>query len=185
MIDRRRLVMGLAAAAALPPAPAAAAEGCVWPPPQWVQGGFPSRRWANLLYVNTGERFKTIYCDEGRYILSAIKEFSWVCRDFRVNEWTFLDPRLLDILFVLHWKYCQDEIIVYSGYRTPQSNSQLEGAAKNSQHLMGRALDIHLPNIDNIAVALDFRTFVYGGVGMYPMKGFTHIDMGPLRRWVG
>jgi hypothetical protein len=29
------------------------------------------------------------------------------------------------------------------------------------------------------------RTFIYGGTGMYPGRGFTHFDFGPLRSWVG
>ena len=196
MLDRRRMLLGsaaLAATGAAPLAPAFAddapadptAEKCVWPPPSWKQGGFPSRRWVNILFSNTGEHFKNIYCEDGKYVLPSLQQFSWVCRDWRQNEWKLLDPRLMDLLFVLHWKYCRDEIRIFSGYRTPETNGSLEGAAKNSQHLQGRALDIHLPDIDNVAVALDFRTFVDGGVGMYPGKAFTHMDMGALRRWVG
>jgi uncharacterized protein YcbK (DUF882 family) len=195
MLDRRRLLLGsaaivtagaaplVAAAADAPASPAGPA--CVWPPPGWKQGGFPARRWVNIVFSNTGERFKNIYCEDGNYVFPSVQQFSWVCRDFRAGEWKLLDPRLMDLLFVLHWKYCRDEIAIFSGYRTPQTNGQLEGAAKNSQHLQGRALDIHLPDIDNVAVALDFRTFVDGGVGMYPGKAFTHMDMGALRRWVG
>ena len=37
----------------------------------------------------------------------------------------------------------------------------------------------------NEAVARDFKTFIYGGTGMYPGRGFTHFDFGPLRSWVG
>ena len=191
MFDRRRLLLGSAAAAvsaALPFAETAAAEEgekCVWPPPSWQKGGFPSRRWVNILFANTGERFKNFYCDDGNYIVPSVEQFSWVCRDFRANQWKMLDPRLMDLLFVLHWKYCRDQIKIFSGYRTPETNGKLEGAAKNSQHLHGRALDIHLDNLDNDAVALDFRTFVFGGVGMYPGREFTHMDMGAMRRWVG
>jgi uncharacterized protein YcbK (DUF882 family) len=61
----------------------------------------------------------------------------------------------------------------------------LEGAALNSQHMRGMALDIHIPELDNDLVARDAATFVYGGVGMYPGRGFVHFDFGPLRRWVG
>jgi uncharacterized protein YcbK (DUF882 family) len=46
------------------------------------------------------------------------------------------------------------------------------------------ALDIHIPDVDNEAVACDFKTFIYGGTGMYPGRGFTHFDFGPLRSWV-
>ena len=189
MIDRRRLLLGSGAAAlgALV-APAAVAQepaACQWPPPGWVNAGFPSRRWVNIVFVHTNERFKDLYVEDGVYSVDAVTRFSWTCRDFRANEWKLIDPRLMDLLFVLHWKYCKDEIKIFSGYRTPQTNGQLEGAAKNSQHMEAKALDIHLPNVDNDAVALDFRNIVYGGVGMYPGREFTHMDMGSLRRWVG
>ena len=41
----------------------------------------------------------------------------------------------------------------------PQTNAQLEGAALNSQHMRAMALDIHIPEVDNEAVARDFKTF--------------------------
>jgi uncharacterized protein YcbK (DUF882 family) len=34
---------------------------------------------------------------------------------------------LMDLVFVLHRKYNKDEIKILSGYRTPQTNAQLEG----------------------------------------------------------
>jgi uncharacterized protein YcbK (DUF882 family) len=189
MIDRRTLLFGAAAAAVSAETPAMAAEtgaaNCVWPPPNWQKGGFPSRRWVKILFVHTNERFADLYVDNGVYSMDAVKRFSWAVRDFRANESKLLDPRLMDLLFVLHWKYCKDEIRIFSGYRSEATNAHIEGAAKNSQHIQARALDIHLPNMDNDAVALDFRSFVFGGVGMYPGKQFTHMDMGNLRRWVG
>jgi uncharacterized protein YcbK (DUF882 family) len=189
MIDRRKLLLGSAAAAAALVAPQVRADpgssSCHWPPPAWAQNGFPSRRWVNIVFVHTGEHFKNIYVEDGTYIMPAVQQFSWTCRDYRANEWKFIDPRLMDLLFVLHWKYCKDEIKILSGYRTLQTNAQLEGAALNSQHLQAKALDIHLPDVDNDAVARDFRLIVDGGVGMYPGREFTHMDMGSLRRWVG
>lgn len=78
-----------------------------------------------------------------------------------------------------------DEINIVSGYRSPETNQQLEGAAKNSQHMRGMALDVSIPGLDHEKVAKDMATFVYGGVGMYPGQGFVHFDFGNLRRWVG
>jgi uncharacterized protein YcbK (DUF882 family) len=186
MIDRRHLLFG-AAAAALPTSGVAAAEAPAdnWLPPDWQKYGFPSRRWVNIVFVHTNERFNDRYFDDGKYSMMAVTQFSQTCRDFRAKEWKLLDPRLMDLLFVLHWKYHRDEIKIFSGYRSAATNAQIEGAAKNSQHIQARALDIHLPDIDNDAVAVDFRQFVYGGVGMYPGREFTHMDMGSLRRWVG
>ena len=65
-----------------------------------------------------------------------------------------------------------------SGYRTPQTNHGLEGAAKNSQHMRAMALDIHIPDVDNDAVAREVKSFIYGGTGMYPGRDFC-----PLRFW--
>jgi uncharacterized protein YcbK (DUF882 family) len=187
VINRRNLLLGAASVAL--PAPAEAAETssdtCQWPPPAWRKNGFPPLRWVNIVFVHTDERFKDIYTNNSAYIMPKVVEFSRVCRDFRANEMKILDPRLMDLLFVLHWRYCKDEIRIFSGYRSAQTNAHIEGAAKNSQHIQARALDIHLPNVDNDAVALDFRQIVYGGVGMYPGREFTHMDMGSLRRWVG
>lgn len=189
MIHRRTLLFGAAVAAFSAEAPAMAAEtgaaNCVWPPPNWQKGGFPSRRWVKILFVHTNERFADRYVEDGVYSMDAVKRFSWTVRDFRANEFHWIEPQLLDLLFILHWKYCKDEIRIFSGYRSPQTNAQIEGAAKNSQHMQGRALDIHLPNMDNDAVAQSFQEILKGGVGMYPNKHFTHLDLGNLRRWVG
>jgi uncharacterized protein YcbK (DUF882 family) len=187
--DRRRLLLGAIAAAGLRTVPAWAddnAPACTWPPPDWVANhSFPSRRWAKIVFVNTGERFNQLYMEDGKYIVPAVQKFSWTCRDYRQGQWEWLNPMLMDFLFVLHWKYCKDEIHILSGFRTQATNSILEGSALNSQHLRANALDIMLPNMDNEEVAKDFKTFIYGGVGMYPLKHFTHLDCGPLRSWVG
>lgn len=189
MIDRRKLMLGMAATGlALPMAAIAETTTdptCTWPPPSWTKNGFPSRRWVNIVFVHTNETFKDFYVEDGVYSMDAVKKFSHVVRDFRANEEKLLDPRLMDLLFVLHWKYCKQQISIFSGYRSAATNSHIEGAAKNSQHIQARALDIHLPDVDNDAVAISFREIVAGGVGMYPGKEFTHMDMGPTRRWVG
>ncbi len=188
MINRRKLLLGVALGASLPALPSWAdtdAASTDWLPPKWREHGFPTRRWVNINFVNTGEKFKNIYCENGEYIFPSIKEFSWTCRDFRRSEWKMLHPMLMDLLFLLHWKYNKNEINIYSGYRTPETNANIEGAALHSQHTLAKALDIHLPDTDNAEVAKSFKTFIYGGVGMYPQKHFTHLDCGPLRSWVG
>ena len=189
VIDRRQLVLGAVTAAGLRTLPAWAETSpgaCTWPPPDWIENkSFPSRRWVKILFVHTGERFENLYMEDGNYIVPAVQQFSQTCRDFRQNKWQMLNPYLMDFLFVLHWKYCKDQILILSGFRTPETNSKLEGAALHSQHLRANALDIHLPNVNNVEVAKDFKTFIYGGVGVYPLKHFTHLDCGPLRSWVG
>jgi uncharacterized protein YcbK (DUF882 family) len=188
VINRRNLLLGGIAATALQPIPAWAdtdSTSGTWLPEKWRESGFPTRRWVNILFVNTGERFKDFYMEDGNYIVPAVKHFSWVCRDFRRNEWAWLEPHLMDLLFVLHWKYNINEIKILSGYRSPEPNANIEGAALHSQHTLAKALDVHLSGVDNVAVARDFKLLIAGGVGMYPQKHFTHLDWGPLRNWVG
>jgi uncharacterized protein YcbK (DUF882 family) len=176
MIGRRKLLTSVTAVAG----------SAVLAPPLWAaQSGFPSRRWVKIVFAPTGERFSNLYFSDGAYILPAVQQFSWTCRDYRANESKWIHPWLMDLVFVLHWKYGKNEIKVLSGYRTPQTNAQLEGAALNSQHMRAMALDIHIPEVDNEAVARDFKTFIYGGTGIYPGRDFTHFDFGPLRSWVG
>jgi uncharacterized protein YcbK (DUF882 family) len=170
MIARRTLLTG-----------AAFAAGTAMIPPAWADAGFPSQRWIKIVFVNTGEHFNNLYYSDGGYIMPAVQQFSWTCRDWRAGEWKWIHPWLMNLVFVLHWKYNKDEIKILSGYRTPQTNAQLEGSALNSQHMRAMALDIHIPDVDNEAVARDFKTFIYGGTGMYPGHGFTHFDFGPLR----
>ena len=72
----------------------------------------------NIVFVHTNETFKDIYVEDGVYSMDAVTRFSHVCRDFRANEDKLLDPRLMDLLFVLHWKYCKQQISIFSGYRS-------------------------------------------------------------------
>jgi uncharacterized protein YcbK (DUF882 family) len=173
MIDRRTLLGG-----------AAMIAEAARPTPGWASPGFPPRRWVKIVFVHTGERFNALYFSDDAYIMPAVQQFSWTCRDHLAGEWKWIHPWLMDLVFVLHWRYNKDEIKVLSGYRTPQTNAQIEGAALNSQHMRAMALDIHIPDVDNEAVARDFKTFIYGGTGMYPGRGFTHFDFGPLRSWI-
>lgn len=75
-------------------------------------------------------------------------------------------------------------VIITSGYRTEKHNRTLEGAAQNSEHLRGRAIDLVLPTITPQQVALAGIRAGAGGVGVY--KNFTHLDVGQVgRRWHG
>ena len=172
MVGRRQLLVGSIGAALAALAP-----------PAWAQT-FPSERWVNIVFTPTGEHFADRYFWDGVYSMAAVREFSWTCRDYRASQWKWIHPWLMDLIFVLHWKYNKNLISIFSGYRSPQTNAQLEGAALNSQHMRALALDIHIPDVDNGAVARDLKKIIYGGTGMYPGRGFTHFDFGPLRSWV-
>lgn len=105
------------------------------------------------------------------------------------DQAVWMDPRLLDRLSGLQVELsrrAQREVPInlYSGYRTPERNSTLEGAARHSAHCKGMAADFVCPGFRNSTVAsiIDAHPeWGSGGLGRY--RGFTHIDTARKRRW--
>ena len=142
----------------------------------------------SFLNLHTGERLKAEYWTGGRYNHDALQSINWLLRDYHNSEVHVIDPRLLDLIHVLHQHVRSIEPFhVISGYRSPATNALMHarscGVAKHSMHIEGRAIDIRLPGLglkylQNAALALKG-----GGVGYYPADDFVHVDTGPIRRW--
>jgi uncharacterized protein YcbK (DUF882 family) len=138
--------------------------------------------------LHTGEKATISYFENGAYIPDALTAINHLLRDFRNNEVHSIEPRLLDLLFKLHLNVGSNAPFgVISGYRSPATNLMLrehtEGVAKQSLHMQGMAIDIHLADrslgdLNCAAVALRL-----GGVGYYPNSDFIHVDVGPVRYW--
>jgi len=75
---------------------------------------------------------------------------------------------------------------VISGYRCPEHNQAIGGATR-SQHLLGTAADIVVSGMipaGMCRLAEDIEAFHNGGIGVYPDKGFIHVDVRDGRaRW--
>lgn len=78
-------------------------------------------------------------------------------------------------------------IRINSGYRSPRHNKRV-GGSPNSQHLLGKAVDIVVKDLPPVQVAeileelIAEGTIPEGGIGIYP--GFTHYDIrGTRARW--
>lgn len=133
---------------------------------------------------NTGEVFRHVLIENGRWVPEAMAEFDWFARDWRQDAEYPIDPDSLMILIRLQKMMDTPEpMVMLSGYRTPKTNSTLRGAAKNSLHMRGLAIDITQPgrsvnNLRRAAVSLKS-----GGVGYYPNNHFVHVDSGPARYW--
>lgn len=89
-----------------------------------------------------------------------------------------MDPRLVGILAQLSTIYGRTLQLV-SGHRAPLAN----GTSPTSQHTLGRAADIRIPGVRiddlrKVAIKLGAR-----GVGIYPDKGFVHIDVRDKQRY--
>ena len=77
---------------------------------------------------------------------------------------------------------------VNSWCRCPDYNAVLDGAAPNSLHMRGLAIDFTCRDLTPAQVQALCRAHqgkgkLIGGLGSY--KSFTHLDRGPARRWRG
>ena len=145
-----------------------------------------------LYHLHTGERAEIVFKRNGRYDPEGLRKINIILRDWRRNEPTKMDPRLLDLVWEAYRASgATDYIQVVCGYRSPATNAMLRsrsrGVAKDSQHMLGRALDFNIPGVPlkklrNIGLKLQG-----GGVGYYPSSGspFVHLDVGNVRHWPG
>ena len=57
------------------------------------------------------------------------------------------------------------------------------GVAKNSQHVLGKAIDIRLTDVPVRQVHKIAIDLGLGGVGHYVKSDFVHLDTGRVRSW--
>jgi uncharacterized protein YcbK (DUF882 family) len=171
----RRIFLSLIAGTALLPEMVRAVP---LPPPQ------PHR--LSLTNPHTGETFSGFYRDDNGPIPRVMEELSVFLRDFHSGEKIGIDVAVLDFLSSVMQASGQQSATIFSAYRTPETNAKLSkthfGVAENSQHMYGRALDVHFG--DKLEEAMKTaRSMQRGGVGWYPHSSFMHIDSGPVRNW--
>jgi uncharacterized protein YcbK (DUF882 family) len=153
--------------------------------PGFLRGAGDIRR-ISMYSQRTGESVDTIYFANGRYVPEAMTEISYFMRDWRQNVVRTYDPRNIDILArTLQMMDTDEPYLMISGYRTPQTNRMLRGAASHSYHMKAMAADVRLKSrsvkhISGAAFACNG-----GGVGIYGRSNFVHMDCGPIRSWRG
>lgn len=157
-----------------------------------VADGRAETRALKIYYVHTNERAQVVFKKNGRYVNSGLKQLNYLLRDWRRNEPTRMDPRLFDLVWqVYQMSGSHDYIHVISGYRSAQTNNMLRirtahsGVAKNSQHMLGKAMDFYLPDVNLERLWEIGLRQQAGGVGYYPSSGspFVHMDVGNVRHW--
>lgn len=180
LVRRRDLLrMGAAAGLAASAAPAWGFDLDVWEP-----------RRAVLDNLHTGETFNEVYYANGSYLPDALAEATRVMRDWRTGDEHYIDPRLFDALSAIRTRLeTHRPFAIISGYRSPRTNAMLHarssGVAENSQHVLGKAIDIRIEGVELTHLrnaALDLGA---GGVGYYPNSNFVHVDTGRVRQWQG
>ncbi len=142
----------------------------------------------SFFHTHTGKSLDVVYFENGDYVASGMAEINDFLLDFRTGDIAEMDPKLMDILYDVRAELGGTGTYeVISAYRSPQTNEMLRsrggGVAKQSQHLLGNAIDVRLRGVNiedlrNTAIAMQ-----RGGVGYYKSSDFVHLDTGRVRRW--
>ncbi len=143
-----------------------------------------------LYFGHTGETGVFTFERNGVYDQAVLAKVNYFLRDWRRNVETHMDPHLLDLVWAIYQESgSNDYIHIVSGYRSPATNEMLRrrssGVAKNSQHRLGKAMDIFLPDVPLAKLRAIAMKMQGGGVGYYPHSGspFVHVDTGNVRAW--
>jgi len=133
-----------------------------------------------LWNVHTGEHYEGPFWSHGSFVAAALDQISFLLRDHRIEEARPIDPLVIDFIHAVYSQLQTEEPIqILSGYRSPQTNASLakrsNGVAKNSLHMLGKAIDFRLPDHNAKTLrklAINTRR---GGVGFYPEKDFIYL----------
>lgn len=189
-MNRRSLLAAIATAGIAPILPAEArdieeAASALPPPTDQLAGGRLWVRRDDTVSPEMDIRFRhpdTLALDR-----DACLRLSWFWRDIRDHgQAVWIDPSLFDLLgrvqsLAAALSGRRAPVDLLSGYRTPERNRTLEGAARRSMHIFGRAADIRLSGFTPAQAGLIGHAAGAGGVGLY--SRFTHLDTGRRRAW--
>jgi uncharacterized protein YcbK (DUF882 family) len=144
----------------------------------------------SFYHTHTAKRLDVVYARGGQYLESALDEIERFLSDFRTGDHRTIDPDLLDLIYDVRVSLGSEGTFeVISAYRSPQTNEMLRGrsansgVAQNSQHTVGKAIDVRLRGVELERfrdAAVELRR---GGVGYYEESNFVHLDTGRVRCW--
>ena len=147
-------------------------------------------RTISLFHNHTRESITIAYMRDGAFDRDALEKLNWFLRDWRRDEPISMDPRLFDVVWNAHRESGSTEPVhVVSAYRSPDTNAMLRrrssAVAKHSQHMLGKAMDVVMPDVSMAKVREVGLQMQRGGVGWYPTAGtpFVHLDVGTVRAW--
>ncbi len=142
----------------------------------------------SFYHTHTRETLDVTYTQNGEYVQSALVELNEFLSDFRTGDVGVVDPQLLDLIHDVRESLgSQGTFEVISAYRSPKTNEMLRarssGVARNSQHVLGKAIDVRLRGVETSRFRDAAIELQRGGVGYYEKSDFVHIDTGRVRRW--
>jgi len=153
-----------------------------------LSGNTGGEKTLNFFHTHTGDSVQIVYFRQGEYNPEAFAQLKVFLADWRDGKQHDIDPHLMDILWQLQqvtgstntWE-------VISAYRSPETNDMLrsrsKGVAKNSQHLLGTAIDVRLRGMELAVLRDNAKGLKLGGVGYYAKSDFVHVDTGRVRYW--
>lgn len=151
---------------------------------------FGRDRTISLFNIHTKETLTVQYMKGGKHIPDALEKINWSLRDWRKDEATKMDPALVDLIWEIHAELGSKEPVhIISGYRSRATNELLRstvgGQASESRHILGKAADVHFPDIPLKLLRYSALIREKGGVGYYPTSAipFVHIDTDQVRHW--
>lgn len=173
----------------LPQASAQEDTGTKDAPLDWRENLLARPRIINARRQSTGEVEMIAYWTPQDGILrDGYIKACMMLRDVSANKVRLIDVRLLDLLCgVQYWLAFYGHtttLEILSGFRTRDTNDRLEGAAKNSMHMEGRAVDFRIFGMPTAVLGTMVSAFTAGGIGFYLDKGFIHADTGRVRHWI-
>jgi len=145
-------------------------------------------RTLSFYHTHTQESLTVTFVVDGEFVDSALHEINGFLADFRTGDTIEMDPEMLNFIYDVRESLRNDGVYeVISAYRSPATNDKLRerssGVARNSQHLLGKAIDVRLRGVDTAELRDAALALKRGGVGYYRASDFVHMDTGRVRRW--
>ncbi len=143
-----------------------------------------------LYNINSKESLKVEFYTNGKYNKNGLHEIYKFMSDKRSGEVAKIDNSLIESIYHLQQKLDIDEpISILSGYRSVKTNNKMakksKGVSKDSYHTKGMAVDVFVKDMSIHHLHDVIQDIHTGGIGYYPSSGFVHMDVGPVRNWIG
>ena len=155
-----------------------------------ITASYGKSRTISLHNIHSKETVSILYKKDGQFIAAALEKINWIMRDWRKDEATKMDPELIDLIFEMHAELGSKEPVhIISAYRSKSTNDMLRktvgGQASESRHILGKAADVHFPDVPLKNLRYSALIREKGGVGYYPTSAlpFVHVDTDRVRSW--
>lgn len=149
---------------------------------------FGDERSLTLFHTHRNETATITYRRNGVFDADGLEKLNNFLRDWRNDQQTRMDPRLFDVVWEAYRESgSKAPIQIISAYRSPVTNAMLHrrsrAVAEQSQHMLGKAMDIRLADVDTARLRATAMRLQHGGVGYYSSEKFVHVDTGSIRAW--